>query len=52
MKRLFPALQTDGSAAQQSNIVTKLNKLAAAQNARFEAQCTEKEGKSASLVTK
>ena len=51
-KRLFPALRTDGAAAQQSDIATQLGALNAAQNTRYEAQKVEKEAKEAALVSK
>ena len=52
IKRYFPALCTNGSAAQQTDISIRLVELAAAQNARFEAQQAEKEEKASKSVTK
>ena len=52
IKRYFPALHTNRSAAQQTNISIRIGKLASAQNARFEAQQAEKEDKASKSVTK
>ena len=52
LKGLFPALRTDGSAAQQSDIAARLGDLAAAQNTRFEAQQAAKEEREATSVAK
>ena len=52
VKRYFPALCTNGSAAQQIDISIRLDKLAAAHNVRFEAQPAEREEKASKSVTK
>ena len=46
VRGLFPSLRADGAAVQQSNIATKLDQIAAAQDTQFEAEKLEKEASS------